>query len=224
VCQNGGRVGEWLADHPCTPSIQRVSPGGVVDSVATEIDGVRFQAPNDLVFGRDGRLYFTDPGRYRPRERPDAGYIFALAVDGAGEVIVELPPVFPNGIAAEISGGIVWAESYTRAVRRWQDGRVEDICVLDDETHVPDGLAVASDGSLYVCTVYSRGIDIIDRDGSVEFLPVGDVPTNCTFAGSTLYVTDGGAPGEGRSSSRGGKIWALDCDRITGMPTFRGFV
>ena len=100
------------------PSIQRITPDGAIETVATEIAGIPFQAPNDLAFGPDGRLYFTDPGRYDPAALPDPGYIFALDPSGGGELLAELPSVYPNGIVVEASGDVVWVESYTRRVVR----------------------------------------------------------------------------------------------------------
>ena len=86
VTQNGGVVGPWRADEMLQPSIQRITPDGAIETVATEIAGVPFQAPNDLAFGPDGRLYFTDPGRYDPAALPDPGRIFALDPSGGGEL------------------------------------------------------------------------------------------------------------------------------------------
>jgi gluconolactonase len=222
VTQNGGVVGPWRAAEMRPPSIQRVSLAGEVEIVATEIEGVRFQAPNDLAFGPDGRLVFTDPGGYDPALRPDPGYVFALGPDGRGEVLAELEPVYPNGVVVEADGSVVWVESYTRAVKRRRgDGSVEELRVLD-EGHVPDGLAVAANGDLYVTSVTSGGIDVVAADGAeAGFVAVGAVPTNCAFSGSTLYVTDGGVPGEG-DATYGGVLWAVELDGVTGLELFRG--
>ncbi len=102
VCQNGGTVGPWRAEEMSVPSIQRIErEGGKAEIIATELDGKRFNGPNDLVFGQDGRLYFTDPGTYRPGD-PEPSYLFVLNPDGTGRLLAELtPPTFPNGIAIE---------------------------------------------------------------------------------------------------------------------------
>ncbi len=41
-------VGAWVAPESRPPSIQRASPDGKVEIVATEADGVPLTAPNDL--------------------------------------------------------------------------------------------------------------------------------------------------------------------------------
>ena len=81
VCQNGGTVGPWRAAEMTKASIQRVDrEGGKAEIIATSIEGIALNGPNDLVFGADGRLYFTDPGTYRPAD-PEPSYIFALDPD-----------------------------------------------------------------------------------------------------------------------------------------------
>lgn len=225
VCQNGGVVGPWRADALAAPSIQRVGLAGGVATVATEVAGIALQAPNDLAFGADGRLYFTDPGRYDPETRPDPGYIFALSPDGSGELVVDLGPVYPNGIVAESSGAIVWVESYTRAIRRRHpDGSLERLAVLDPG-HIPDGLAIAANGDLYVTGVTSGGVDVVDAAGGVkDFIQVGSIPTNCAFGeGGVLYVTDGGRPGESEDASHGGVLWAVSTG-VGGQPLFKGSI
>lgn len=224
LCQNGGVVGPWRAPRQRPPAIERVALDGTLETIVTEVGGQPLLAPNDLAFDAAGRLWFTDPGRYDAATRPDAGRVVALAADGSPEVVLELGPVYPNGIVAEADGAVVWVESYTRAVRRRRpDGEVELLAVLDDG-HVPDGLAVAVDGSLWVTTVSSGGIDVVDPGGGVaRFVAVGAVPTNCAFDGSTLYVTDGGRPGEGETAEACGALWALDAG-VAGAAPFRGVV
>ena len=71
----------------------------------------------------------------------------------------------------------------------------------------------------------SGGLDIVSADGSrVDFLAVGTVPTNCAFAGSTLYVTDGGRPGETVDANDGGVLWAVTLDDAEGLELFTGSI
>lgn len=224
LTQNGGIVGAWRSDHQRPASIQRIGPGGKVEVVATRIDGRVLKAPNDLAFGPDGRLYFTDPvGGYDPVNRPDPGYIYAMNPDGTGEVLAELPPTFPNGIAVEADGSVVWVESYTRAVkRRRASGAVETVCVLPEAT-VPDGFKIAANGDLYIAGVTNKGIDVVHADGTFsKTIPVGLLPTNCAFSGGTLYVTDGGPQGTGAGPGMDGCLWAIELDGVTGAALFPG--
>ncbi|MCE2524662.1 MAG: SMP-30/gluconolactonase/LRE family protein [Acidimicrobiia bacterium] len=111
VTQNGGTVGAWKARDQVAPSIQRVKPDGTVGYVATQIDGVALNAPNDLAFGPNGSLYFTDSGEWDPVNKPDPSRIFELFPDGTGRVLQELEPVYTNGCAS--SG---WSRT------RWRSG------------------------------------------------------------------------------------------------------
>jgi gluconolactonase len=136
-CTNMPTVGEWTAPDPRPPAIQRVSPDGEVEVVTTTADGRKLNAPNDLVFGPDGRLYFTDSGHWDPVGRPHRGYICVIEQDGSSHILEELDRDYPNGIVVEPDGTLVWVESYTRRlVRRLSAGRREVLRTLD-EGHVP---------------------------------------------------------------------------------------
>ncbi len=227
VCQNGGTTGPWRADEMVTPSIQVISKeGSNAEIICSEIDGIKFNGPNDLVFGKNGKLYFTDPGTYRP-EDPQPSYLFELSPNGTGRLLAELsPPTFPNGIAIESDGSVVWAESYTGMVRRLNPSTLEiqDICKLPGEKPVADGMAVAADGRLLVTTVNGGGIDVINRDGSYDqFLKIGLIPTNCVFSGSDLYMTDAGILANSSDPSMGGQLWLLK-DVTPGLGTWPGSI
>ena len=184
VTQNGGIDGPFHAERMMPPSIQRISESGAVEILVTEVDGVTLRAPNDLVFGADGRLYFTDPGVYEPVTPSIPGYLFAVDAAGNGEVLAELPPVYPNGLVVEADGSVVWVESYTRAVRRRRpDGTIVDLHVFEDPLAVPDGLKADTAGNLYITATAAAGIHVLEPGGKpIDFLPAGLVPTNCVFA------------------------------------------
>jgi gluconolactonase len=227
VCQNGGTVGPWRAEEMSTPSIQRIEREGArAEIIATELDGRRFNGPNDLVFGQDGRLYFTDPGTYRPAD-PEPSYLFVLNPDGTGRLLAELdPPTFPNGIAVEGDGSVVWAESYTGMVRRLDpaSGRITDIARLPGEKPVADGMAVGADGRLYVTTVNGGGIDVLNPDGTYDrFIKAGVIPTNCVFTGRDLIMTDAGVLAASADASYGGQLWRLPID-TEGLGTWTGTI
>lgn len=227
VTQNGGILGPWRAPTLVTPSIQRVNPDGGVEIVAAAAGGAPLVAPNDLTFGGDGRLYFTDPGHWDQQD-PKPGRICVAAEAGRAEVLHDAGPTYPNGITAEADGSIVWVESYTRRVRRRRpDGSVEHLVTLP-EGHVPDGLKVAADGNLYVTTITSHGVDVLSPAGEMlGLVETGGEPQNCVFAGSRLYVTDFGTRAsqfsdEGlRVAASSGRLLRTEVG-VEGMPLFRG--
>lgn len=63
VTQSGAvRIGSHQTAEPRPPGIQVVHPDGTISHLVTEVDGRPLVAPNDLCFGPDQRLYFTDTG------------------------------------------------------------------------------------------------------------------------------------------------------------------
>lgn len=215
AAQNGGVVGGWRSADPAVPGIERIGVDGSVHAVLSEVADEPCRAPNDLVFGADGRLWFTDPSHaYDPVRRGAPGRLLAVG-DGLDDVALPVGPSYCNGLAFEPKGSLVWVESYERRVRRLRpDGTVEEVCQLP-EGHVPDGLAVAADGRLFVTTVTSGGVTVVSPDGDVLDLLVLDgdaLPTNCCFDGPVLWVTDFGRANE---TVRGeGRLWRLETDAV----------
>ena len=208
VCQNGGTTGPWRAAEMTTPSIQRVREGGAPEIMLTEVAGHRLNGPNDLVFAADGSLIFTDPGTYDPAA-PDPSRIYRIAPDGHASVLVDFAePVFPNGVAVEADGSVVWDESYTgRVGRRRPDGTLEDLGRLPGSNSVPDGLKVGADGRLYVTDIAAGGIQVLVPDGRFDrFVPCGIATTNCVFSGETLWVTNAGVLATGTEPSFTGTL------------------
>jgi gluconolactonase len=225
VAQNGVTAGPWLSPKPVTPSIQRIAPDGSVEVVVSSASGEPLVGPNDLAFDADGRLWFTDPGRFDP-ENPEPGRICAVQPDGAAAIMEEVGPTFPNGIVVEADGSVVWNESFTRRVRRRRpDGSVELVATLPED-RILDGMKVAADGNLYITGVSSGGIDVLTPDGArAGFIETGGAPLNCVFHGEALLVADFGewSPEAEQGIVAAGRLVRVHAG-VAGQPLFRGAV
>jgi gluconolactonase len=221
VTQGGNVPGS--GDTSAISGIQRVRPDGTVELLCSEVAGLTLYGPNDLAFGPDGRLWFTDSGsefddRFDVRS---PGRIFAIDGAGGGELILELPDVYPNGIAFDAGGVLYWTESLAHRVRRLRDGTPEVFCQLSDG-HVPDGMAFAADGRAFVCTTISEGVTVLSADGEIlEEISLGQHATNCIFDGPALYVT-ATKVAEIEASQRTGTFWRVETDATGGLPLLPG--
>ena len=209
VTQNGGMRREGRV----TPGLLRVALDGAVELLTSEVAGTRLEGPNDLAFGPDGRLYFTDPrGAADTGQNQKPGRIFAWDLAArTGELIIELGPVFPNGIAFAPDGTLLFTESFSRRVMALRNGRPELIVELP-ERHFTDGFCVGADGRLYVASTFGHCVSVIEGGEIVDRYVCGDgMVTNCSFADTDLYVTE----------SRHGALWRFDVGK-QGLPLHAG--
>jgi gluconolactonase len=198
VTQNGGMRREGRV----TPGIVRVTFDGEVSIVTQQIAGMTLEGPNDLAFAADGRLYFTDPrGLTDPTKNDKPGRLFSWDLETQrGELVLELGPVFPNGIAFDASGTLLWTESFSRRVMALRAGTPELVIQLP-EKHFPDGFCIGQDGRLYVASTYAHCVSVIERGEIIDRLMCGDgMPTNCCFVNDQLIVTE----------SRHGTLWQFE--------------
>ena len=220
VTQGGNVPGS--GDESAICGIQRVRADGTVELLASEIDGHVLAAPNDLAFGPDGRLYFTESGTEQdPRvETPTPGRLFVLDSSGGGEMLLERPDAYPNGIAFDAQGSLYWTESMAHRVCRLDDGQPTTFSQLTDG-HVPDGMAFAQDGRLFVCTTISGGVTVLSPEGEIlEEISLGEHATNCIFDSSALYVT-ATKVADIHADQRTGTFWRVETD-ATGLPLIPG--
>jgi gluconolactonase len=203
VAQGGNVPGS--GDTSAIPGIQRVRRGGEAELLCSEVAGYELAGPNDLAWGPDGRLYFTDS---------EAERLFVIDGSGGGEMLFERPGTYPNGIAFDAQKRLYWTESMAHRVCRVDDaGKPTTFAQLSDG-HVPDGMAFAADGRAFVSTTIKEGVTVLSPEGEVlEEIYLGEHATNCIFAGSTLYVTATKVP-EIEASQRTGTFWRVETDAV----------
>lgn len=213
VAQNGGIFG---ASGPAMPGVQAITDGQVRYMARGD-----FEAPNDLAFGPDGRLYVTDPSAERAVLDPVEGRVFASDLQGGPATVVIDRRLCPNGLAFTADGkGLLLALTQPRLVERfalvageWQPQGV--FCRLTNGR--PDGLALDVSGRLWVCTPGTGGIEVFGADGVFERrieVGAGSMATNLCFGGMDgrdLFVTAAGW----------GKLLRLRTD-VPGMMLFPG--
>jgi gluconolactonase len=214
VTQGGNVPGSGDTSAIC--GIQVVRPDRSVELVSSEIGAYTLAGPNDLAFGPDGRLYLTDSGTEEdPRvEEPQPGRLFVLDSAG-GEFLMERPELYPNGIAFDADGSLYWTESRGHRICRLEHGQPVVFSQLTDN-HVPDGMAFAEDGRLFVCTTISGGVTVVSPTGEIlDEINLGEHTTNCIFDHSALYVTATKVP-DLDADQRTGTFWRVETD-ATGL-------
>lgn len=218
VANNGGLTsgpeGQWHADPLINGSIQRVTPSGELSELAIDLPGEKPQRPNDLCFGPDGKLYFTDPHNWEDLAHLKPGRVDRTDMDGNVEQLAELK-AFPNGIGFGPDDRLYVAESGTQHiwVYDWSEsglGEPEAFCVIPKG--YPDGFCFDADGNLIICGSMGDQITFYDRSGKlidqIE-TPEHSEPTNCCIGDGKLYVTCSGS----------GELVALDYS-VAALPLY----
>jgi gluconolactonase len=197
VAQNGGAFG---ASGPAQPGLQVITDGRVEYLVAG------MGAPNDLMFGPDGRLWVTDTrGEIDPMTPEDGlpGQVWAVEVsNGHTELIVANGPVFINGlgftrdgrtllVTATLAAELLAYEVAPAEEASWREPRL--MHAFDNGW--PDGMAISARGEAWVALTAADRVDVIngagERTASIA-VPAGSLPTNICIGGGPvdeLFVT-----------------------------------
>jgi gluconolactonase len=196
VTNNGGvslgHEGRWMAPAPIAGRIQRVTLDGDVRDVATALPGAPPNRPNDLCFGPDGLLYYTDPHNWENLPEVDPGRVARTTLDGTVELLAEVP-LFPNGIAFGPDGRLYVAQSMTQTILV---GAPTPGTTFREFTKLPlgypDGFCFDRAGRLYVAGSLGDALVVFEADGTlaqVIEMGSGTEPTNCCLGDGVLYVT-----------------------------------
>jgi len=210
VCNNGGnfeiheRDGLMIPGH--TPAshkggrIERVDlSSGKVDVLYSACDGENLQAPNDLVFDRQGGFWFTDHGSTNDKYRTHGALYYAQA-DGSKITKVLRELLSPNGVGMSPDYKTVhYAETFPG--RLWSlplsaPGIAEPpagFTPANFEGAYPglgyfDSLGVQADGGVCVATILAGGISTFWPDTKkFEHTPLPDlIVTNICWGGKDM--------------------------------------
>ncbi len=200
VANNGGlslgHDGRWLAPDPIPGRIQRVTLAGEVRDVAVALPGVPPNRPNDLCFGPDGLLYYTDPHNWEDLANLGVGRVARTTLDGRVELVAEVP-AFPNGIAFGPDDRLYVAQSVLQRILVMEPtpGTTSAVyCTLP--RGYPDGFCFDAAGRLYAAGSLGDVLVVFAPDGTVDEvveLGAGSEPTNCCLGDDVLYVTLAGS-------------------------------
>jgi gluconolactonase len=220
VANNGGLSlgpgGYWFAEPFIDGKIQRVTPDGDARDVLSPIPGEDPHRPNDICFGPDGKVYFTDPRNWEDFQNFKVGRLWRMDPKTAQvDSLVDIPH-FCNGLAFGADPAKLYvAQSNLMKILEldWTETGVSeprDFATLPKG--FPDGFCVAANGDLYVCGSMGDAMHVFDAEGThkqqIDF-PEHSEPTNCCIGDGVLYVTCSGT----------GELIAFDLG-VEGLPLY----
>jgi gluconolactonase len=210
LCNNGGGYvieahddGSRVLRDPARSiggCIQRVDlASGKTETIFTHSGARRLVGPNDLVFDRDGGLWFTDYGDFTADGRR-YGAIHYAPPGAEQSRCVRGGLISPNGIGLSPDGSVVYvADTFT--ARLWafdivgagevapepgpyQPGRLVQTL---PGFRLLDSLALEAGGKVCVGALYPGGVAVFDPDGGADILPAPDERiTNLCFGGGDM--------------------------------------
>ncbi len=156
--------------------LESMDPHGQVTVLADSFEGKKFNSPNDLVYSKDGSLYFTDPpyglpkqGKDDPEKQLSFSGVYRLANAAKHQpgappdnsrlqlLIKDLPR--PNGIAFSPDQTTlyvnnsepkkIWMRYQVRPDGSLTGGKLLFDATSDTRTGAPDGMKVDTEGNLY---------------------------------------------------------------------------
>lgn len=184
-------------------TIERMDDQGHLKPFLSKYDGKRLNSPNDLVFARDGALWFTDPpfGLAKmdsdPKKQLKFNAVFRYANGKLTPMITDLST--PNGIGFSPDGKTLYVSNsmpdmVVYAYDVGPGGKLSNRRVVirysGTAQDVPDGLKVDSAGNLW--TSGPGGVRIISPAGKVlGQIKIPEIVSNIGFAGDgkTVYLT-----------------------------------
>ncbi len=182
--------------------IMQLNPeDGSISTALGDAETEGFKGCNDLFFGPDGSLYFTDQGQTGLQDPSGRVYRWNPSNNQLHCLIDKVPS--PNGLVLDKTGHVLYV-AVTRANAVWrlpmsESGRVVKAGLFlqfSGGRAGPDGLALTANGGVVVCQTGMGLVWVHDPLGipiAVVKSPKGLGTTNCAFGGPegrTLFITE----------------------------------
>jgi len=134
-------------------TVSRIAASRKIEVAATEYNGKKLNAPNDLVVRRDGTIYFTDPAFGSKHGQPGQSIngVYRITRDNKIQFLTSAVPL-PNGLAFSPDEKKLYVN----------DSRANDIWVFN----------VDNDGSLHNGSIFAKMRDLGAKFGSADGLKV----------------------------------------------------
>ena len=162
---------------------------------------------NDLTTDAAGRIYVGSLAfRVFAGEEPRPGHLHVIDLDGSARIVAD-GIALTNGLAFSPDGGRLYhSDSRAGIVRVYDvraDGSLGPWRVFARAEAIPDGMAVAADGSVWVALAEGGAVAVFGPDGAERARVPAPLPmvTSVCFGGDDLrdlYVVTGsrGGPGD----------------------------
>lgn len=186
-------------------AVRRYEADGTITTLASHYQGKKLNAPNDLCFDQEGRIYFTDPRYgYKDDLEQDCMAVYRIEHDDSlTRVITDAE--MPNGILITPDNRTIYLVDHNpvpggaRTLLAYdvdEQGQWRRRGVIDDQGagYGGDGMVLDVAGNIYLTAGKEAlaGIHIFAPSGEkIGFIPTGEIPGNCTFGGPelcTLYI------------------------------------
>jgi gluconolactonase len=199
LCQHGDRrVAILETDYQ--------NPKPTFRTLAGDYQGQKFNSPNDVVFDKQGNLYFTDPPYGLLKQTEDSSKqipfqgVYKVKPDGSVILLVD-SLTRPNGIALSPDEKTLYVANSDGPVAKWYSFELTGDSLthakiffwtryVEGEKGAPDGLRVHKSGNIFATG--PGGIWIFDPTGNVlGKIKIPEATANCAFGPDQkiLYTT-----------------------------------
>jgi len=204
------KEGRLIIDQHGNRRVIRIEKKGPVTVLADNIDGKRFNSPNDVLLKSDGTVYFTDPPYGLPNffndKRKELDYSGVFMIKNGKVSVVSKDLGGPNGLAFSPDEKYFYVTNWdirdihhTKTLWRYEahsDGTLKNGKVffdwnLTEDDEALDGMKVDKEGNLFVSA--PGGLWILSAEGKLlGKIVTPERPANIAWGdedGKTLYLT-----------------------------------